>query len=838
MMELKNGKNPTRTDWSVVIDAPKRLDKDIDAYEEPLVFEIGNSFTSSMMGLINENVNEDEEITEGSSMMISPSQSMPNPSKPLLIPAGGSHEHSTTSGGGSSITLYLLFRAIKTLRNGKKTLRKKYDEWDTDEARKKNCPKKTRPENWVRFVDLTSSEEVKASRERNKINRSKMVTPHTTRRKGVFRVADEMMEVDPTTTRSDSFLVGHIRSDGTYPMTLVAEKVRLVDRRLAHVDVGKASDILRSLYFKDLDIKAISTCSDLLTELAKMIQLGRCLLRFSSILNNKDIDINTIDSKGYLGAATAFKYKKFTSLDEAFEWYKLNSPIMNSSDISLIELAHDASKPFQFLAKVISNKRIDKGLTSKERDCELLSIPVTQDASASAYQLMSLMLLNIEMGELTNLLPSSDNKIKDLYTFMKEELKHYLRGKLDEDKYTMDYMHSKTAEIWIYDRITRREGGLHSEYPQRIGICKRLNNLRKILEDLTMDLGKVVKIIKKDLGKDLGKVVKKTKKDKIKWENKIDEVVICYDLYLNTVGDKDWNKDGAQYEIEKSDAINLVSSGFHILIEDSNMPCTSQTIDVLRKAIEVTWIQVKIDDALRSPEDLERLYSEVYHLKLVKHENIIKFYNSWIDNKKKTVNMITELFTSGSLRQYCRRHKNVDIKAIKNWARQILQGLNYFHSQNPPIHHRDLKCDNIFVNGYREIKIGDLGLATIMQKPTAQSVIGTPEFMAPKLYEEEYNELIAVKEIITKNPQSKYLDVDHNPLAQVFGKAENDAKLDSLKDMVTSLRLFERTAIPTIYVDRSRVLPAVEFLTFLYAHKGLKMIPILGSVIPYFCGCL
>ncbi|KAF6166025.1 hypothetical protein GIB67_012922 [Kingdonia uniflora] len=60
--------DPIRTDWSVVIDAPKRLDKDIDTYEELLVFEIGNPFTSSMMGLINENVDEDEEITEGSWM--------------------------------------------------------------------------------------------------------------------------------------------------------------------------------------------------------------------------------------------------------------------------------------------------------------------------------------------------------------------------------------------------------------------------------------------------------------------------------------------------------------------------------------------------------------------------------------------------------------------------------------------------------------------------------------------------------------------------------------------------------------------------------------------------
>lgn len=67
--------------------------------------------------------------------------------------------------------------------------------------------------------------------------------------------------------------------------------------------------------------------------------------------------------------------------------------------------------------------------------------------------------------------------------------------------------------------------------------------------------------------------------------------------------------------------------------------------------IEVAWNQVRIDEVLQSPDDLERLYSEMHLLKTLKNSNIVRFYNSWIDDKKKTVNIITELFTSGSLRQ-------------------------------------------------------------------------------------------------------------------------------------------------------------------------------------------
>ncbi|TYH36762.1 hypothetical protein ES332_D13G287200v1 [Gossypium tomentosum] len=95
---------------------------------------------------------------------------------------------------------------------------------------------------------------------------------------------------------------------------------------------------------------------------------------------------------------------------------------------------------------------------------------------------------------------------------------------------------------------------------------------------------------------------------------------------------------------------------------------------------------------------------------------------------------------------YRKKYKRVDIRAIKNWARQILQGLVYLHAHDPPVIHRDLKCDNIFVNGHLgQVKIGDLGLAAILRgSKSAHSVIGTPEFMAPELYEEDYNQLVDV----------------------------------------------------------------------------------------------
>lgn len=69
------------------------------------------------------------------------------------------------------------------------------------------------------------------------------------------------------------------------------------------------------------------------------------------------------------------------------------------------------------------------------------------------------------------------------------------------------------------------------------------------------------------------------------------------------------------------------------------------------EGIEVAWNQVKLYDFLQSPEDLEMLYSEIHLLKTLKHNNIMKFYTSWVDMVNRNINFVTEMFTSGTLRQ-------------------------------------------------------------------------------------------------------------------------------------------------------------------------------------------
>ncbi|KAJ3680156.1 hypothetical protein LUZ60_016434 [Juncus effusus] len=218
--------------------------------------------------------------------------------------------------------------------------------------------------------------------------------------------------------------------------------------------------------------------------------------------------------------------------------------------------------------------------------------------------------------------------------------------------------------------------------------------------------------------------------------------------------------------------------------------------------IEVAWNKVCIDQMLQSPENLSRLYSEVHFLKTLRHKNILKFYNSWVDDEKRSINIITELFTSGSLRSYREKHKYVDLKAIKSWARQILKGLEYLHGHEPPIIHRDLKCDNIFVNGnHGEVKIGDLGLATVLQQTKARSVLGTPEFMAPELYEEEYTELADIYSFGMCMLEMVTLDYPYSECknaAQIFKRVTSGIKpaaLDKVPDIEVR-KFIEKCLVP------------------------------------------
>ncbi|XP_061760272.1 serine/threonine-protein kinase WNK2 isoform X2 [Nerophis ophidion] len=206
-----------------------------------------------------------------------------------------------------------------------------------------------------------------------------------------------------------------------------------------------------------------------------------------------------------------------------------------------------------------------------------------------------------------------------------------------------------------------------------------------------------------------------------------------------------------------------------------------------------TWVEVawcELQDRKLSKVERQRFKEEAEMLKGLQHPNIVRFYDFWESplKGKKCIVLVTELMTSGTLKTYLKRFKVMKPKVLRSWCRQILKGLHFLHTRTPPIIHRDLKCDNIFITGPTgSVKIGDLGLATLKAASFAKSVIGTPEFMAPEMYEEHYDEAVDVYAFgmcMLEMATSEYPYSECQNAAQIYRKVTSGVKPASYNKIV------------------------------------------------------
>uniref|UniRef100_A0A803LEP6 non-specific serine/threonine protein kinase n=1 Tax=Chenopodium quinoa TaxID=63459 RepID=A0A803LEP6_CHEQI len=121
---------------------------------------------------------------------------------------------------------------------------------------------------------------------------------------------------------------------------------------------------------------------------------------------------------------------------------------------------------------------------------------------------------------------------------------------------------------------------------------------------------------------------------------------------------------------------------------------------------------------------------ERYHMS-ISHPHPMKLVYEGIDT-------VTE-----NLRDYSLKYDLVGNKqAIRRWCKQILLALDYLHSQTPPIMHRDVSLENIFINGNTgEVKLGEFGAARRLEEGAdLQDYPDAPEYMAPEVFLLDYDQ--------------------------------------------------------------------------------------------------
>ena len=141
-------------------------------------------------------------------------------------------------------------------------------------------------------------------------------------------------------------------------------------------------------------------------------------------------------------------------------------------------------------------------------------------------------------------------------------------------------------------------------------------------------------------------------------------------------------------------------------------------------------------------EQKKEYKSEAKILNSIKSNYVVKYYDSFEDSNN--LNIVMEYCNGGDLYQFI-KEKNSKKELMKEdliWKLfiKMILGLSSIHKKN--ILHRDLKSQNIFLTKKLEVKIGDLGVAKILNKTNfAKTFIGTPFYLSPELcMEKPYND--------------------------------------------------------------------------------------------------
>ncbi|KAF7350038.1 STE11-like protein [Mycena venus] len=104
---------------------------------------------------------------------------------------------------------------------------------------------------------------------------------------------------------------------------------------------------------------------------------------------------------------------------------------------------------------------------------------------------------------------------------------------------------------------------------------------------------------------------------------------------------------------------------------------------------------------------LSALEHEIKLLQDLQHENLVQYLHSSLDDD--FLNIFLEYMPGGSVTALLRNYGAFEEPLVKNFVRQILEGLNYLHERD--IIHHDLKGTNILIDNNGGVKISDFGIS-------------------------------------------------------------------------------------------------------------------------------
>uniref|UniRef100_A0A0G4HG77 non-specific serine/threonine protein kinase n=1 Tax=Chromera velia CCMP2878 TaxID=1169474 RepID=A0A0G4HG77_9ALVE len=180
---------------------------------------------------------------------------------------------------------------------------------------------------------------------------------------------------------------------------------------------------------------------------------------------------------------------------------------------------------------------------------------------------------------------------------------------------------------------------------------------------------------------------------------------------------------GREDSMQKYEKIKVIGEGAY-------GKCT-----LMRKGEEQLCVMKQIDlSALSKSERYESL-TEVQCLLGLQHPMIIQCLDCFVHHNKLMI--VMEYADDGDLSMKLNETKKTGVKVEEDqiilWFCQVVEALRHVHSTSTL--HRDIKTGNVFLNTNGAVKLGDFGIAKVLdhENMLAKTNIGTPYYMSPEL---------------------------------------------------------------------------------------------------------
>ncbi|XP_071164049.1 MAP/microtubule affinity-regulating kinase 3-like isoform X15 [Mytilus edulis] len=139
-----------------------------------------------------------------------------------------------------------------------------------------------------------------------------------------------------------------------------------------------------------------------------------------------------------------------------------------------------------------------------------------------------------------------------------------------------------------------------------------------------------------------------------------------------------------------------------------------------------------IDKTQLNPSSLQKLFREVRIMKMLDHPNIVKLFE--VIQTEKTLYLVMEYASGGEVFDYLVAHGRMKEKEARAKFRQIVSAVQYCHQKH--IVHRDLKAENLLLDGDMNIKIADFGFSNeFVPGNKLDTFCGSPPYAAPELFQ-------------------------------------------------------------------------------------------------------